>query len=754
MAESPLTLADRYRLDHIIGRGGMAEVWQGRDLRLGRDVAIKRLRADLATDPTFQARFQREAQSAAGLNHPNIVAVYDTGTQVDPVSGVSVPYIVMELVHGRTLRDMLREDVPISVNQALIYTQGVLDALSYSHQRGIVHRDIKPANVMLTPAGVVKVMDFGIARAVADTSATMTQTAAVIGTAQYLSPEQARGETVDARSDVYSTGCLLYELLTRRPPFVGDSPVSVAYQHVREMPIPPSQLNPAVTPAVDAIVMQALAKSPAARYQSAAEMKDDIDRALSGQQVQATVPAMPEGTALIESEAATKVLATPPAPPAPPAPEPGEVTNGTGLLHMVEDEDEGPEAPHHKLSPATIVLIVLGALVVVGIVIVAIKLGVGGGVSEPPTTVVPNVVTMSETDAKTAIQGKNLNAKSANVTIGDATQPDCTTDNKGKVVDQDPDANTQVATGTDVTITVCQGPGQITIPEAILTMTQAEATAKLKGLGFTGQLNPGTPPKGMEPAKSVAGTVVGTNPPVGSTVSATGVITLFLAQGTITIPKDLVGKLPSDAQSELTALGWAGTFTDQQADPSVEPPNMKAGTIVDTDPGAGMTVGPTDPITLILANGTITIPNDMVGQQQAAAQTELTALGWTGTFTVTQADPTTEPTTAQAGQILSTDQQAGAVVPANQTIAITVATGQSIVPDVVGEQQVDAMQDLQNAGFKVADGTQYPASEEPKGQVISQLPQGHTPWDRSQPVQLVVSGGPSGEQSPAPSTTP
>ena len=225
-------LAGRYEVRSLIGRGGMAEVHLGFDTRLSRVVAIKMMRRDLAQDSIFQARFRREAQSAASLNHPNIVAVYDTGEERDTKSDVMVPYIVMELVEGVTLREVLRDGRKIVPARALEFTAGVLDALSYSHRAGIIHRDIKPANVMLTPAGTVKVMDFGIARAVADTSATMTQTAAVIGTAQYLSPEQARGEKVDQRSDLYSVGCLLYELLCSEPPFKGDSPVSVAYQHL------------------------------------------------------------------------------------------------------------------------------------------------------------------------------------------------------------------------------------------------------------------------------------------------------------------------------------------------------------------------------------------------------------------------------------------------------------------------------------------------------------------------------------------
>ena len=241
MNQGPTLIGGRYELGELLGRGGMAEVRKGTDTRLGRVVAVKRLRTDLASDATFQARFRREAQSSASLNHPSIVSVYDTGEELaTDGSGIAQPYIVMEYVAGRTLRDILREGRKILPERALEISSGVLSALDYSHRAGIIHRDIKPGNVMLTPSGDVKVMDFGIARAISDASSAMTQTAAVVGTAQYLSPEQARGETVDSRSDVYSAGCLVYELLTGRPPFVGDSPVAVAYQHVREPAVPPS----------------------------------------------------------------------------------------------------------------------------------------------------------------------------------------------------------------------------------------------------------------------------------------------------------------------------------------------------------------------------------------------------------------------------------------------------------------------------------------------------------------------------------
>src|SRR5438874_13309563 len=285
-------LGGRYQVGEVLGYGGMAEVRRGRDLRLGRDVAIKLLRTDLARDETFQIRFRREAQNAASLNHPAIVAVYDTGEETAP-TGETIPYIVMEFVNGRTFKEVLGVEGRLASRRALEITADTCAALEFSHRHGIIHRDIKPGNVMLTQTGQVKVMDFGIARALASGATTMTQTSAVIGTAQYLSPEQARGEAVDARSDVYATGCVLYELLCGHPPFVGDNPVSVAYQHVREDPRPPSETNRDVAPDIDAVVLKALAKNPLNRYQSAGEMRADILRAVAGRPVLAT-PVMRE----------------------------------------------------------------------------------------------------------------------------------------------------------------------------------------------------------------------------------------------------------------------------------------------------------------------------------------------------------------------------------------------------------------------------------------------------------------------------
>ncbi|MBV6698808.1 protein kinase [Kitasatospora aureofaciens] len=268
----------RYRLTHRLGRGGMAEVFAAEDVRLGRTVAVKLLRGELAQDDIARLRFTREAHAVAALNHHSIVAVYDTGEEY--VGDESTPYIVMELVEGRTVRELLVDEAEPPVDQALIIIAGVLEALAYSHRHGIVHRDIKPANVIITTTGAVKVMDFGIARALTGTASTMTQTGMVMGTPQYLSPEQALGKPVDHRSDLYAAGCMLYELLTLRPPFTGDTPLSVVYQHVQDPPVPPSQANRRVPVGLDPLVLRSLAKNPDDRFQDADEFRAHVQHAL------------------------------------------------------------------------------------------------------------------------------------------------------------------------------------------------------------------------------------------------------------------------------------------------------------------------------------------------------------------------------------------------------------------------------------------------------------------------------------------
>ena len=273
-------IANRYELGSVVGSGGMSVVYSATDTLLGREVAVKMLRSELARDANFRERFRREAQNAGRLNHPAIVAIYDTGETLH--DGQSTPYIVMELVKGRNLKDIVADGGPLSPDEAATTLIPVCEALQVSHDAGIVHRDIKPANVMITNTGVVKIMDFGIARALDDVTSHMTQTSAVIGTAQYLSPEQARGKPVDGRSDLYALGCLMYDIMVGHPPFDGDTPFAVAYQHVQEDPTPPSEFIPDLSPTaalnVDAVVLTAMAKHPGDRYQTAVEMAADLQR--------------------------------------------------------------------------------------------------------------------------------------------------------------------------------------------------------------------------------------------------------------------------------------------------------------------------------------------------------------------------------------------------------------------------------------------------------------------------------------------
>ncbi|MEU4198591.1 protein kinase [Streptomyces sp. NPDC045470] len=364
----------RYRLTRRLGRGGMAEVFAAEDVRLGRTVAVKLLRADLAEDPVSKARFTREAQSVAGLNHHAVVAVYDSGE--DYVGGNTVPYIVMELVEGRTIRDLLLNADAPPPDQALIIVSGVLEALAYSHQHGIVHRDIKPANVIITHGGAVKVMDFGIARALHGAQSTMTQTGMVMGTPQYLSPEQALGKTVDTRSDLYATGCLLYELLALRPPFTGETPLSVVYQHVQDMPVPPSEVAGAVPPELDGLVMRSLAKDPDDRFQTAEEMRGLVQYALQMLHEQGghtgtwnTGPvAVHEGghTPALGSAAATTAL---------PHPDHGQTTAQPILPPGMRDGDGGYEGGHRPAKGGRGKIWLIAALAVIAIAVgVAIAL--------------------------------------------------------------------------------------------------------------------------------------------------------------------------------------------------------------------------------------------------------------------------------------------------------------------------------------------------------------------------------------------
>ncbi|MDN4172237.1 Stk1 family PASTA domain-containing Ser/Thr kinase [Nocardioides sp. SOB77] len=545
----------RYELGELLGRGGMAEVRKGTDTRLGRVVAVKRLRTDLASDATFQARFRREAQSSASLNHPAIVAVYDTGEETaTDGSGVAQPYIVMEHVAGRTLRDILREGRKILPERALEITSGVLSALDYSHRAGIIHRDIKPGNVMLTPSGDVKVMDFGIARAISDASSTMTQTAAVVGTAQYLSPEQARGETVDSRSDVYSAGCLLYELLTGRPPFVGDSPVAVAYQHVREPARPPSDHDQDLPPEVDAIVMKSLAKRVEDRYQSAAAMRSDIERYLAGRPVQAVAPPAPPPTTVVAAPVATAAPTTAVRPPLPAA---GDDRPGrrTGLL-------------------AFLVLLVL-ALVVAGALLLPRLFE-----SPPEQVQVPNLIRLGDDQARAAI-------REAGLSVGDVSFAENEAIPAGKVAEQQPNRDQYVEPGTAVDIVVSLGEPQVTVP-SVVGLTRADAAAQLRSAGLrTNQEET----ESDEPA----GEVVAQEPAAGQEVAEGAMVTIAYSDGPEEVP-DVVGRRQPEAERIITDARFRVSVV--RSSDTTEP----AGTVIQQSPSAGETLPEGSTITIVVSS--------------------------------------------------------------------------------------------------------------------------------------------------------
>ncbi|HEX6682854.1 MAG TPA: Stk1 family PASTA domain-containing Ser/Thr kinase [Candidatus Limnocylindrales bacterium] len=538
-------LGGRYQVGELLGYGGMAEVHRGRDLRLGRDVAIKMLRTDLARDQTFQMRFRREAQNAAALNHPAIVAVYDTGEERSP-AGEVLPYIVMEFVAGRTLKEVLAAEGRLMPRRAMEITADICAALEFSHRHGIIHRDIKPGNVMLTPNGQVKVMDFGIARALASGATTMTQTSAVIGTAQYLSPEQARGEAVDARSDVYAAGCVLFELLCGHPPFVGDSPVAVAYQHVREDPRAPSDSNREVTPDIDSVVLKALAKNPINRYQSAGEMRADLLRAAAGRPVLATPLLREDETVPMSSPARTGTR-------------PAAARVG--------------DARRRKTSGW-----VIAALTTLGVLAV-IAVGVGLFLMNRPNQVaVPQLTGLTAVQAQAELTGVGLQG-----TEGPAVfNANCTQD---RVALQNPAPGSKLEEGTSVTYQMCGGIPNAKVPN-VVGLDRATAGSQLVNAKFQVEY---IEVDGDEKSKDK---VLSTDPKAGDDVREGTKIKVNVSKGNVKPVPNVVGKTQAQAEQQLRAAGF--TNIDIKDGQTVNPGNNKIGTVDDQDPGAGEGPRPAD----------------------------------------------------------------------------------------------------------------------------------------------------------------
>lgn len=645
--EAPRTLAGRYEVGELIGRGGMAEVHIGHDNRLGRTVAIKILRSDLARDPSFQARFRREAQSAAALNHPAIVAVYDTGedTFTEPSGAVShVPFIVMEYVEGHTVRDILQDGNAVPIEEAVEITSGVLSALEYSHHAGIVHRDIKPANVMLTPTGAIKVMDFGIARALADSAATMTQTQAVIGTAQYLSPEQARGESVDARSDLYSTGCLLFELLTGRPPFTGDSPVSVAYQHVREAPVSPSSIASDVPETLDRVTLKALAKERTARYGSAAEFRSDLEAAIRGGALAAgSLGAVAAAAAASgPAEGATEIFssvsddATQVAPSWAPV-----ATAEDPLAELATDEDE--EKPKSRALLWTLIVIAVLAAAAIATMLLLNR------DSTPPVenASVPTLTGLTREQITTELAD-------AGFTKPPEFFEESSTDvESGLYIRSDPAVGASVPETTVVQVWTSKGPEDATVPD-VTGFTQEQATAAIEAEGLTVAV--GVTPE--DSTKIARLSVTRTEPVAGTGVKKGDEVQLFISSGQVTLP-DLTNLTQAEAEQALTDLGLAGIF-------STTPTNdVEEGRVVSQAPSAGaVNQGARVTVTVAQAIPVATVPTNLVGMTLMDAQNALQAAGLgVQTAPGTASNPT--------GRVVSSNPEGGTEVEPGSVVILT-----------------------------------------------------------------------------------
>lgn len=626
-------LSDRYELGETLGFGGMSEVQFARDLLLHRDVAIKILRPDLARDPMFYLRFRREAQNAAKLNHPTIVQVFDTG-EADTPDG-PLPFIVMEYVDGETLRDILRSDGPIPQRQAMTWMADVAAAMDFSHRAGIVHRDMKPANVMIDHQGAVKVMDFGIARAMDDTSATMTQTSAVMGTAQYLSPEQARGIKVDPRSDIYSMGCVLFELITGEPPFTGDSPIAVAHQHVHEDPRRPSQVNPDVSPELDSVVMKAMSKNPANRYQTSAEFRSDLVKVLAG--------GKPSAPMLLDDDLDDDSLETVPQ---------GVLGAGRRRRDDSRSDDYDDELPLYRRRSAK------AALAVVLVLVLAVSLFAWAPWSSAPLVAVPKVTGLAADAAKANLEQagfrvKELSEPSLEVAAGSATRTA-------------PGNDVPTRKGSEVTLYVSSGPQRHPIPD-LRGKSLKEATEALEKLGFT-QIKPDK----TDSTVAMKDKVVRTSPTTGSDTAVNTTVVVFVGTGPkeVTIP-DLVGQTEDQARKTLEQMGLDMVAVQGDSE-------RPAGQVVSSSPGAGETVEAGSVVQVTVSRGNQFVVPDLRGKTPDQARAALKSAGWEdNTLTTTQrAVGLNSPLD---GKVVSQSPAAGSRMKKDESVSVVIGRS-SLIP--------------------------------------------------------------------------
>lgn len=624
----PSSLANgRYQIGQLIGRGGMAEVHVGLDTRLGRTIAIKIMRADLANDEIFLTRFRREAHSVAQMNNPNIVNIYDSGEEmVTDENGQSerLPYLVMEYVKGQTLRDIIRVNGPLSQRDAAQVMLGMLSALEYSHRMGVIHRDIKPANIMISDQGAVKVMDFGIARALDDSVATMTQSQGVVGTAQYLSPEQARGETVDMRSDLYSAGCVLYEMLTGKPPFTGDSAVAIAYQHVSEVATPPSAVVPGLPKMWDSICAKAMAKDRQNRYATATEFKQDILTFMNGgEPVAAAFNPLTDLTNMkarkqAEQDAATVAMNQN---------EAGTATQAfnpvTGQFQQVKSSNtlaqtraaQRAQEARNKRKKQIIIGSVIGVIVLLcAIAGIWFAFGSHKSSSTQMATVPTITSSMTKDRAEAAVEAAGFEFKA--MTDNDSTEP------AGTFTKQDPAGGAKAKKGSTIKVWFSAGPQNAQIPD-VKGMSQSEARNRLESAGFKVQ----TSVNSEDSATVDKDRVTRTDPAAGTSQPKGTSIMMFVSSGMTKVPDGLAGQTKDAVMKALQDLQFSIVTEETYSDSVAE------GMVVSVNPDSGTSVAQRSTITITVSKGKeptpkVTVP-DVTGQSFSTAKQVLESLGFT-----------------------------------------------------------------------------------------------------------------------------
>ena len=629
--QGPQVFNDRYEVHRRIARGGMADVYLARDLLLDRPVALKVLFAEFATDPSFVQRFRREAQAAANLSHPNIVSVYDSGES----SGTY--FIVMEYVEGRSLSQIIRDEGALSPDRAADITTDVAAALGFAHRNGVIHRDVKPGNVLISPIGQVKVTDFGIARAVT-TQENLTQTGTVMGTATYFSPEQARGEQVDPRSDVYSLGVVLYEMLTGKPPFSGENPVAVAYKHVQEMPTTPRLANPSIPSSLEAITLKSIAKNPANRYPSADDLAADLRRFRDGREVMAEpVLAPPVG------DLTTAVRTHAPA-------DPTRAVAAAGPATMVASSPYAAEAsPRRNNAMFIVVLVVLLGLLAALLFLLGRTVGLGG--SSATQVVVPDVLDQPVADAQAALTDEGFE-----VTVEQRENEQV---DEGIVFDQDPDPGQKIDEGSEVKIVVSSTGAPVEVPN-LVGQRDSDANAQLEALGLTADF------ERVDDPDVPAGTVTDQDPPAGEMLPKGSAVKLEVSNGPgqAEVP-DVAGKDPTVAANELGRAGFETTLAEESSD------DVEEGKVTRTDPPAGTQLEKGETVTIYVSSGTstATVP-DVIGLDEADAVSALQQAG----FRVVRVSQTVANPAAD-GRVIDQSPSGGSEAEKGSTVTITV--GQS-----------------------------------------------------------------------------